>query len=300
MLAAAVLVCVLLRGAGAACGDMAPSAVATDADLAELPLGIDRVGPDAGMPGSWWPALTSVIDKSEENGGKAFVNKVTVSCIAAFSVEQFHGLLERASREGAARAREHWLGGWEHVEDPIYEPPKIAENERHNDPRTQPFVAKLRLPPGTRVAIFGDTHGSLAAVMAELYALHRDGLLSAAGDVAPGAQIIFCGDLLDRGKEPLEVLALALALRERNARTGRVVVVRGNHSRQSTLGHGRARRVRAICVCQGLPGRAVRRSACAAGLAQRREWPHDRDVLQSLFWRARPPQRVSSVRSRLA
>jgi hypothetical protein len=90
------------------------------------------------------------------------------------------------------------------------------------------FAAKVALPAGAKVSIFGDIHGALNALFQEMQLIqnknqHIGDDLRMVGNNA----IIFCGDLLDRGTHSIEVFAFVLLLRMANP--GRVFVARGNH-----------------------------------------------------------------------
>lgn len=94
------------------------------------------------------------------------------------------------------------------------------------------FVGRAKLPVGARLAIFGDVHGSFISLARFLVKLAEPapGLNcfdAASMEFRPGCFALFCGDLVDRGPNGPETLALILALRLRNP--GRVFVVRGNH-----------------------------------------------------------------------
>lgn len=86
--------------------------------------------------------------------------------------------------------------------------------------RPEPVVA--RLPDELRVYAIGDVHGR-ADLLAKLLAMiERDG----AGRPAIDTQIIFLGDLIDRGPDSARVVDLALDLRARQPQTRFLM---GNH-----------------------------------------------------------------------
>lgn len=96
------------------------------------------------------------------------------------------------------------------------------------DDVTLPFVQRLELPVASRVAVFGDLHGSLHSFLRVLAGMSRDGWLRDDFTVACSeCFLLFLGDYVDRGPHGAEVLALLLLLKSLSP--DRVFMVRGNH-----------------------------------------------------------------------
>lgn len=99
-------------------------------------------------------------------------------------------------------------------------------------------LALPSLPDGERVYAIGDVHGRADLLERLLAAIDSDD----AARPAIRTQIVFLGDLVDRGAESKRVIDLVLAL---EARGRRVRVLRGNHDdvfRQAVRGDPRATR----------------------------------------------------------
>lgn len=94
-----------------------------------------------------------------------------------------------------------------------------------------PHLAKVLVPAGSRIAVFGDLHGAAHSFLRELAALQALGFLDAGLHVtsehAHDFYMVFCGDYVDRGVYGVEVLALLLTLRLKNPHN--VFASRGNH-----------------------------------------------------------------------
>ena len=90
-----------------------------------------------------------------------------------------------------------------------------------------PYVARVHLPVGSSVVLFGDLHGALWSLLRELDALVRLGMLDDDLTLASNHFIVTLGDYVDRGPHGVEVLSLLLIIGLRNP--GRVFQVRGNH-----------------------------------------------------------------------
>ena len=91
-----------------------------------------------------------------------------------------------------------------------------------------PHVARVDLPLGTQLRVFGDLHGSFHSLLRSLQHLARAGALSAATlRLAPGHALAFLGDYVDRGTRGVETMALLLALKAANPAA--VHLARGNH-----------------------------------------------------------------------
>jgi diadenosine tetraphosphatase ApaH/serine/threonine PP2A family protein phosphatase len=76
----------------------------------------------------------------------------------------------------------------------------------------------VRIPPGQRVTVVGDVHGSLADVQR---------IFQLAGWPGPGNTFIFNGDFVDRGDRGVEVIAVLFALKIVHPKN--VILNRGNH-----------------------------------------------------------------------
>jgi len=148
---------------------------------------------------------------------------IELPCRAVFTRQAFYNLAKSSSEEAHDVILASWLGGG-FVDakgaggQAAAERPKLL---------TGPFVAKKRLSLASYVAFFGDLHGELTALVTELRMLRKTNLLSEDLVLKGNVLLVFCGDLVDRGPAPFEVLALTLALRLRNPTN--VLLVRGNH-----------------------------------------------------------------------
>ena len=142
-------------------------------------------------------------------------------CRAVFSLKALVQLVADSHRAAREVVRSRWVGGGFVDAKAAGGQPASAES------LTGPFLARKRLPAGAHVAFFGDLHGDLAAFVAELRILRNENIIDSSLGVVGDNLLVLCGDLVDRGRAPLEVLALALTLRLLNP--SRVLLVRGNH-----------------------------------------------------------------------
>jgi hypothetical protein len=93
----------------------------------------------------------------------------------------------------------------------------------------RPFVHKLVVPHGSTVALFGDLHGNIHALLNALQKLHANGFIDDQLRIDPASDfyMLFLGDYVDRGWYGAEVIYLLMRLK--NANPERVFLVRGNH-----------------------------------------------------------------------
>ncbi len=129
------------------------------------------------------------------------------------------------------------LAGCERPSDLAARPPvQAVERATERDVPTE--VAPLppsRLPAPERVIAIGDVHGDLDAL---LRALRLGGAVDADGRWIGGALwVVQTGDLLDRGDQEDEILALVARLeRESSAAGGRFLALIGNHELMNAQG----------------------------------------------------------------
>ena len=162
-------------------------------------------------------APVKVPTKKDENG----VGVGPLPCRAVFLREALLSLFVRAYGGAKEAVLASWVGGG------FKDAPGQKQAGARPEQLSGPFIAKKRLPASSNVAFFGDLHGNLEAFVAELRLLQTSNILGDDLVVAGNNLIVLCGDLVDRGPAPLEVLALALTLRLRNP--DKVLLVQGNH-----------------------------------------------------------------------
>lgn len=94
-----------------------------------------------------------------------------------------------------------------------------------------PFMSKVVVPAGSKLAVFGDLHGAAQSFVRQLTSLQAQGYLSDDLTVAPAQRgrfyMVFCGDWVDRGSFGVETLALVVLLKVKNPES--VWLSRGNH-----------------------------------------------------------------------
>lgn len=94
-----------------------------------------------------------------------------------------------------------------------------------------PYMSKVVVPAGSKLAVFGDLHGAAQSFIRQLTSLQTQGYLSDDLTVAPEHRgrfyMVLCGDWVDRGAFGVETLALVLLLKVKNPES--VWLSRGNH-----------------------------------------------------------------------
>ena len=88
------------------------------------------------------------------------------------------------------------------------------------------FIYRLVLRPNDKVIMFGDFHGSFHTFLRLMLRLEFMGILTNFR-LSSGYYIVFCGDILDRGRYALEIITFILRLIEKNPY--KVIYNRGNH-----------------------------------------------------------------------
>lgn len=83
------------------------------------------------------------------------------------------------------------------------------------------------VPQGTTVAVKGDMHASLGTLIEYLSKLQKDGLLDEDLNCRKGVILVFLGDVVNQGRENLEVVEVLITLRMKNP--DQVVFIQGNH-----------------------------------------------------------------------
>lgn len=94
----------------------------------------------------------------------------------------------------------------------------------------QPYVAKKRVKPGTRIAIHGDLHGDVESFNDFLQHLTSENITDEKNPFKisdPNALILLLGDYTDRGVFGAEVISAVAHLKEKNPK--QIYAVRGNH-----------------------------------------------------------------------
>ena len=98
----------------------------------------------------------------------------------------------------------------------------------------RPFAQKVVAPAGSRVVIFGDFHGDALSLFNALDTLRAQNILHDNFRLAPNINMVFLGDLVDRGNYNVETLYVAWRLKAANP--DRVFLLRGNHETQRISG----------------------------------------------------------------
>lgn len=102
------------------------------------------------------------------------------------------------------------------------------------DDTFEPYVQKLIVPPGSRIAIHGDFHGDVHSLNRFINDCAKKGYLDAQDPFKikdPDFYILFLGDYVDRGWYGAEVIYTILRLKNENP--DQVFMVRGNHEDKS-------------------------------------------------------------------
>ena len=103
----------------------------------------------------------------------------------------------------------------------------------------------------TILAAIGDLHGHYPALAALLSALERrGGFFERPGRLAPGAELVFTGDYIDRGTGALSIIERLRELQNRNP--GQVITLLGNHELMALEHLDEARRLAAGYADDGL------------------------------------------------
>lgn len=105
---------------------------------------------------------------------------------------------------------------------------KILKCERYS---AVPFVETYDAVPGKYI-IFGDIHGSVHSLARSLLRFQTKGILKGF-KLKDGYNIVFLGDLVDKGQYGYETLYLVLKLKKVNPKN--VFVIRGNHDGSESL-----------------------------------------------------------------
>jgi hypothetical protein len=95
-----------------------------------------------------------------------------------------------------------------------------------------PHVQKLIVEKDNEIYLVGDIHGSIGALVRNMWIWRCIGLLDENLKIAKGKYIVFLGDYVDRGKHSIFVLYTLLKLKLLNWE--QVVLCRGNHENSKT------------------------------------------------------------------
>ena len=105
---------------------------------------------------------------------------------------------------------------------------KIIGNDNDKIMPNNVFVQKVTVNANNQVGIIGDIHSSFHSLLLILKELrNKNFFVGATMELKPDKRIIFLGDLVDRGPLSLEVLLLALTLK--NLNFDKVYIIKGNH-----------------------------------------------------------------------
>lgn len=103
--------------------------------------------------------------------------------------------------------------------------PKYPEKDFHNH---MPFVQKIVVKPGTKIAVHGDLHGDILSPMAFLnYLKNQNYLDNNFKIIKENFMMLFLGDYTDRGNYGIENIYTILRLKIMNP--DKVFLIRGNH-----------------------------------------------------------------------
>ncbi|MDA0813456.1 MAG: metallophosphoesterase family protein [Verrucomicrobia bacterium] len=116
----------------------------------------------------------------------------------------------------------HWLG-----DPPDHDSFFKIERWRYRAEIFQPFAQRLTLPAAAQVRFFGDLHGDIHSLNAQLEKLNSEGVLSGFKIARADTTLVFLGDYSDRGVYGVEVIYTLLRLKLANP--DQVILVRGNH-----------------------------------------------------------------------
>lgn len=145
--------------------------------------------------------------------------------------------------------------------------------------------ALAAVPPGVRVYAIGDIHGRLDLLEDLLARLNDDH----AGRSPLSVQLIFLGDLINRGPDSAAVIQKVADLMEA---TSNVRLLMGNHEEvlvQAARGNGRA--ARAFLEMAGLP------TLLSYGISEDKVKEGDFDDLAALIGRQLPPDHIALLES---
>lgn len=101
----------------------------------------------------------------------------------------------------------------------FFEP--ISSTDNHG------FIEKKDVPPGTEIFVRGALHGDLKSLIENLKILREQGRLDEDYKCKPHVQLVFLGDYVNEGYNPLEVLELLMTLRMENPE--QVTLILGDH-----------------------------------------------------------------------
>ena len=111
---------------------------------------------------------------------------------------------------------------------------KLTSDEFDNGDNYPVYVQRLKVDdPTAKFCIIGDIHSSLHSFISIMESIKKKGYFKNEKDMilSDNRYIIFLGDILDRGPYNMEVLFLALALKNKNFNN--VIIMDGNHEDHS-------------------------------------------------------------------
>lgn len=133
-------------------------------------------------------------------------------------------LATKVFKEGELRNENLWLSNAPKPTDPFF-------TSFFNLEPIMPFVEKLVLKPGVKIAFHGDLHGDIHSLLEFLKKLQTQGYLSKENGFkvndTSSFYLFFLGDFTDRGIYGIEVWYTLLRLKIENPNN--VIMVRGNH-----------------------------------------------------------------------
>lgn len=118
----------------------------------------------------------------------------------------------------------------------FYEQNKLKD---YNNEGSYIFISKTI--GNNKVIVFGDIHGSFHTFFRSMMRLYYCDILKENFKLKDGYNIIFCGDIIDRGGYSLEILAFIFKLIVENNNSGQlnIFLIRGNHEDKETYnGYG--------------------------------------------------------------
>lgn len=105
----------------------------------------------------------------------------------------------------------------------------LNSNEQPNqDAQFKPYVQKVIVPEGAKVAMWGDLHGDVKSILRNLEHLKHEGYIDDQFKIIkPNFYMLFLGDYVDRGEDGVETMYTLMRLKLANP--DHVFLARGNH-----------------------------------------------------------------------
>jgi predicted phosphodiesterase len=99
--------------------------------------------------------------------------------------------------------------------------------DRFNQEIKEVSIQKIVCSPTSKIAVIGDSHGSLHTILRSLLKLKKMGLIDNTFKLGANNYLVFLGDYSDRGHYGIEIWALIMLLKLKNPT--HVILIKGNH-----------------------------------------------------------------------